>query len=51
VRPYLKKNPSEKRAGGVTQGVGPKFKSQYCKKKKYPEILVIQETETRRIMV
>jgi hypothetical protein len=28
--PYLKKNPSQKWAGGVTQGVSP----QYCQKKK-----------------
>jgi hypothetical protein len=28
------KNPSQKRAGGVAQGVGPKFKPQYRKKKK-----------------
>jgi hypothetical protein len=30
------KNPSQKRAAGVAQGVGPEFKSQYqyCKKKK-----------------
>jgi hypothetical protein len=33
VRPYLE-NPSQKRAGGVAQGVGPEFKSQYYKKKK-----------------
>jgi hypothetical protein len=26
VRPYLKKNPSQKRAGGVAQGVGLEFK-------------------------
>jgi hypothetical protein len=26
-----KKNPSQKRAGGVAQGVGPEFKPQYCK--------------------
>jgi hypothetical protein len=25
------KNPSQKRAGGVAQGVGPEFKAQYCK--------------------
>jgi hypothetical protein len=25
------KNPSQKGAGGVTQGVGPEFKPQYCK--------------------
>jgi hypothetical protein len=34
MRPYLEKPPSQKRAGGVVQGVGPKFKPQYCKKKK-----------------
>jgi hypothetical protein len=28
------KNPSQKRAGGVAQGVGPKFKPQYHQKKK-----------------
>jgi hypothetical protein len=27
------RNPSQKRAGGVTQGVGPQFKPQYQKKK------------------
>jgi hypothetical protein len=36
VRPYLETNPShiQKRSGGVAKGVGPEFKSQYCKKKK-----------------
>jgi hypothetical protein len=29
-----KKNHKKKRADGVAQGVGPEFKSQYCKKKK-----------------
>jgi hypothetical protein len=29
---YLKKNPSQKRAGGVAQVVCPEFKPQYCKK-------------------
>jgi hypothetical protein len=28
-RPYLEKNPSQKRVGGVAQGVGPGFKAQY----------------------
>jgi hypothetical protein len=28
------KNPSQKRAGGVAQGEGPEFKTQYRKKKK-----------------
>jgi hypothetical protein len=29
TRPYLEKNPSQKRAGGVVQDVGPEFKHQY----------------------
>jgi hypothetical protein len=29
-----RENPSQNRAGGVAQDVGPKFKSQYRKKKK-----------------
>jgi hypothetical protein len=29
-----KKNPLDKRAGRVAQGIGPEFKPQYCKKKK-----------------
>jgi hypothetical protein len=33
VRPYLEKNPTQKRAGGVAQGVGPEFKLQYWKTK------------------
>jgi hypothetical protein len=33
MRPYLEKNPSQKRAGGVAQDVGPEFKSQYCKER------------------
>jgi hypothetical protein len=28
------KNPSQKRAGGEAEDVGPKFEPQYCKKKK-----------------
>jgi hypothetical protein len=32
--PTLEKNPSQKRAGGVAQDVGPEFKLQYHKKKK-----------------
>jgi hypothetical protein len=34
--PILKK-PFKKRADGMAQGVGPEFKSQYCKKKKKKE--------------
>jgi hypothetical protein len=32
MRPYLEKNPSQKRDGGVAQGVSPEFKSQYQNK-------------------
>jgi hypothetical protein len=32
MRPYLKKKPSQKRAGGVAEGVCPEFKPQYHKK-------------------
>jgi hypothetical protein len=34
VRPYLEKKPSQKRAGGMAQGVGPEFKPKHHKKKK-----------------
>jgi hypothetical protein len=34
ARPYLEKTHYKKRAGGVAQGVGPEFKSQYLKKKR-----------------
>jgi hypothetical protein len=34
MRPYLKKNPSQERAGGVAQGVGPDFKPQCHQQKK-----------------
>jgi hypothetical protein len=34
MKPYLKKKKSQKRSGGVAQGVGPEFKPQYHKKKK-----------------
>jgi hypothetical protein len=34
ARPYLEKNPLQKRAGEVIQGVGPEFKLQDCKKEK-----------------
>jgi hypothetical protein len=32
MRPYLKKTHHKKRAGGVAQGIGFEFKSQYHKK-------------------
>jgi hypothetical protein len=31
--PIWKKNPSQERAGGVAQGVGPEFKTQYRRRK------------------
>jgi hypothetical protein len=34
LRDPISKNPSQKRAGGVAEGVGPEFKPQYWKKKK-----------------
>jgi hypothetical protein len=34
MRTYLEKTLHKKRAGGVTQGIGPEFKPQYHKKKK-----------------
>jgi hypothetical protein len=33
-RDPISKNPSQKRTGGVAQGVDPEFKLQDCKKKK-----------------
>jgi hypothetical protein len=32
ARPYLKKNPSQERTGGVAQGIDPEFNLQYHKK-------------------
>jgi hypothetical protein len=34
ARPSLGKNPSQKRAGGMAEGVGPEFKPQHHQKKK-----------------
>jgi hypothetical protein len=34
MRHFLKKNPSQKRVGGVAQDIGPEFKPQYRQKKK-----------------
>jgi hypothetical protein len=34
-----RKSPSQKRAGGVAQSIGPEFKPQYCKKKLFGNIL------------
>jgi hypothetical protein len=49
VRSYLQKTLHKNRVGGVAQGVGPKFKPQYCKKTKnkkqknklFPELTTI----------
>jgi hypothetical protein len=47
------KNPSQKRAGGVTQGVGPEFKPQHCKKKKkdmlYDIVTIVNNNKSLRI--
>jgi hypothetical protein len=34
ARPYLEKNPSQKRTDGVAQGVSPAFKPQHHKRKR-----------------
>jgi hypothetical protein len=34
LKTLSQKNPTQKRAGGVAQGVGPEFKLQHAKKKK-----------------
>jgi hypothetical protein len=39
VRPYLKNTLHKNRAGGVAQGEGPEFKSQYLKKKRVIRII------------
>jgi hypothetical protein len=36
----ISKIPNTKRAGGVTQGVGPEFKPWYCKKEKAQESIL-----------
>jgi hypothetical protein len=42
-RDPILKNPSQKRIGGVTQGVGPEFKPQYHPKKKKKVIVEISK--------
>jgi hypothetical protein len=44
VRPYLKKTHHRKRADGVAQGVGPEFKTQYCRKKKKLVLCLLQKS-------
>jgi hypothetical protein len=34
MRPYLEKNLTQKRSGGVAQDIGPEFKPQFHKKEK-----------------
>jgi hypothetical protein len=41
-RDPISKIPNTKRAGGVAQDVGPKFKPQYCKRKKREKCLYIK---------
>jgi hypothetical protein len=58
MRPYLKKNLLQKRAGGVAQGVDPEFKPPYCKNKQIktrcwqlrPVIPVTWQAEIGRIL-
>jgi hypothetical protein len=41
-----KKNPhTHKKAGGVAQGVGPEFKSQYCEKRKKAKVGCLREVK------
>jgi hypothetical protein len=40
-----RKNPSQKRAGGIAQGVGPEFKPQYCKNTKKERQKVLENRE------
>jgi hypothetical protein len=51
VRPYLKKNLSQKRAGGVAQSVGPEFKLQYHRggKKNRSFFLVVSRLRNPRL--
>jgi hypothetical protein len=60
VRPYLEKNPSQKRTGGVAQGVSPEYPSTTKREKKSlevrhqwftPVILATQEAKIMRIGV
>jgi hypothetical protein len=46
--PILKK-PSQKRAGGVAQGVDPEFKPQHHKKKKKSYLELLQLKNTRQL--
>jgi hypothetical protein len=43
VRPYLEKNPSQKRAGVVGQGVHPEFKKQKENKRKHLMVSVFAD--------
>jgi hypothetical protein len=49
--PVSKKIPSQKRTGGVAQGVSPEFKPWYCKKKKKKEREVSSEEESVHLKV
>jgi hypothetical protein len=40
-------NPSQKRAGGVAQGVGPEFKPQHHTKKKKKKKIISQDENTK----
>jgi hypothetical protein len=46
-RPYLEKNQSQKRAGGVAQSVGSEFRLQYSQKKKKTK----QKIEVKKVFI
>jgi hypothetical protein len=48
MRPYLKKTLHKNRTGGVTQGEGPEFKPQYCKKKKKIHLVELHSNEIQK---
>jgi hypothetical protein len=47
MRLYLEKTLHKKRAGGVAQGDGPEFKSQYCKKRKEKKLMQSRTTPVK----
>jgi hypothetical protein len=44
MRPYLEKNPSQKRACGMAEGIGLEFKLQYQEKKKIKMVNFVLRT-------
>jgi hypothetical protein len=50
LRDSLLKNPSQKRAGRLAQGVDPEFKPQYRKKRKKEKSMLAARVCSRKIM-